>query len=64
MSVELTTEEVAALVGVLDMLTGGSPENVFMWDGTDSMDNPMTRAWVKVFQAAGRDVPESCGGGQ
>lgn len=56
--ITLSAEEVEALFEALDQLTGGSPENVFAWDGTDDPANPDVSVWVKVFKAMGRNVPK------
>lgn len=53
----LSTAECTALFETLEQLTGGNPENVFAWDGSDDPDDPTTSAWAKVFVAAGRSVP-------
>ena len=58
----LTTEEAKALYQLIEILTGGNAHSAFAWDGTDSVDDPMTSATVKLYLAAGEDVPESCGG--
>ena len=59
MKVELSQEECKALYDLIDGLSGGNPENVFAWDGTDSLDDPTTSAAAKVFTGAGRSIPES-----
>ena len=58
----LTTEEAQALYQLIEILSGGNAHCAFAWDGSDSMDDPMTSATVKLYLAAGEDVPESCGG--
>jgi len=40
------------------MLSGYNPENVFSWDGTDSLKEPTISACVKVYRAAGQRVPD------
>ncbi len=57
--VTLTPEETEAVFEWLDGLTGCSPENVFAWDGSDSLDDPSISAAYKVFKACGRSVPEN-----
>lgn len=54
----LTPEECQALFGTLRILTGGSPEIVFAWDGSDSRNDPVVRAWSKIFRSAGQSVPK------
>ena len=56
-TITLTAEECKALHELIDQLSGGNPENVFAWDGTDDLADATTRAAAKVFMAAGRDVP-------
>lgn len=53
----LTTAEMCALYDLIAELTGGNPENVFAWDGTDDIAEPRISAMVKVFRANGRSVP-------
>ena len=56
----LTQEEAGAILEIIDQLSGGSPENVFAWDGSDSLSDPTTRAAAKLFVAVGQDVPAEC----
>ena len=58
----LSSGEAAALFDIIDQLSGFSPENVFAWDGSDSLEDTTTRAAAKLFKAAGRSVPEECRG--
>jgi len=62
--VYLTKEEASAVFDWLDSLSGCSPENIFAWDGTDSMDDPSTSAAYKIFKACKRGVPENLDGEQ
>jgi len=57
--VSFTLEECKSLYDFLDMLSGGNPENIFAWDGTDSMEDVSTRTAYKLFTALGRRVPEN-----
>jgi hypothetical protein len=57
--VYLTKEEAEAVFEWLDGLTGCSPENVFVWDGTDSLNDPSISAAYKIFKACKRHVPEN-----
>jgi len=57
--VELTKEECEALHDLIGMLSGHNPENVFAWDGTDSLEDPTTSACVKVYKAVGASVPKN-----
>jgi len=56
----LTREEAAAIYDIINELSGFNPENVFAWDGTDSLDDAPTRASAKLYKAVGRSVPEGC----
>lgn len=58
-----TNDELKALYDLIAMLSGHSPENVFARDGTGSLDDPTTRAMVKLFRAVGRGqlVPKNLG---
>lgn len=55
--ITLSKEECEAVYELIDQLSGGNPENVFAWDGTDSIHCPTTSAMIKIFSAAGRDIP-------
>lgn len=55
----MTQEEVEAVFDMISMLSGCSPENVFAWDGTDSLEDPSISAAYKIFKACGRNVPEN-----
>mgnify|MGYP001615456865 FL=1 len=57
--ITLTREECEALYDLIDQLSGGNPENVFAWDGTDDLSRPCISAAVKLFTAAAEDVPEN-----
>jgi hypothetical protein len=57
--VTFTAEEVRAIFDWLEGLSGCSPENVFSWDGEDSLAEPSISAAYKVFKAVGRNVPEN-----
>jgi len=57
--VGLTKEEAKAIFEWADGMTGCSPENVFCWDGTDSMEEVNDRAAYKIFKACGRTTPDS-----
>lgn len=56
----LTTEEAKALFDVVNDLSGHNPENVFQGGGKDDPADPWVRAFVKLYEAAGRHylVPE------
>lgn len=58
---ELTADESQSLFQIIDELSGGNPENVFVNDGTDTLDSATTRAFVKLFRAVGRNymIPEN-----
>jgi hypothetical protein len=58
--VTLNEDECKAIHDMISMLSGGNPENVFAWDGSDEPSDPATSAFVKVYRAAGQKVPESC----
>ena len=53
----LTLAEAKALYGLIETLSGYNPENVFAWDGTDSLDDDTTRAAAKLYAACGAKVP-------
>lgn len=53
----LTVAEARAIYDLIDSLSGGNPENFFTWDGSDTLEDAATRAMVKVFRCAGREVP-------
>lgn len=57
--VELSKEECKALHDLIGMLSGHNPENVFAWDGSDDPADPIISACVKVYRAAGRNVPKN-----
>lgn len=61
-AIPFSQAECMALYELIDQLSGGSPENVFRWDGTDDATNPTASACAKVFRAAGRAVPASLEG--
>lgn len=50
-----TPEELKALFELIDSLSGGNVGNVFLYDGSDSLDDPTTSAMVKLFRAVGRE---------
>lgn len=50
----LTIEEAEAIVGIIDGLSGGNPENVFANDGTDTMEDVTTRTFAKLYMAVGK----------
>jgi hypothetical protein len=60
----LTKKEAEALYDLIDGLSGGSPENAFAHDGTDSLDDPTTSACVKIYSATGHDhcIPDNLKG--
>ncbi len=60
----LTKEEVEAAFEWLEAATGCSPENVFAWDGTDSLKDASTSAAYKIFKACRRRVPENLENGE
>lgn len=53
----LTLAEAKAVYELIDQLSGGNPENVFAWDGSDDWESPLTRAMVKLFRECKRKVP-------
>jgi hypothetical protein len=56
----LTKEEATGIYEIICQLSGWNPENVFAWDGTDSLDHTVTRATAKLYKAVGKPVPKSC----
>lgn len=56
--IELSKDECKALYDLIDGLSGCNPENVFAWDGSDSLDDPTTSACVKIYKMVGRGVPK------
>lgn len=54
----LTAEECKALYALLDEMSGDNADACFSRDGTDTLTDPTTSALVKVFRAAGEEVPE------
>jgi hypothetical protein len=59
-TVTFTKDEVKEIYEWIDAMSGGNPENGFMWDGTDDPKHPQISALVKVFKCIGRRIPESC----
>lgn len=57
MTIILTENECKALHGLIDGMSGGNPENVFAWDGTDDMNEPVIAAAAKIYQNAGEKTP-------
>lgn len=57
--ITLTHEEAEAIHELIGILSGGNPENVFSWDGKDSMADPTTSACVKIYAAIGQKVPDN-----
>jgi len=57
MKLSLTREEAKAVHEIIDQLSGGNPQNVFAWDGTDNLENPTTRAMAKIYLMAGEKIP-------
>ena len=55
----LTKEEVEAVFDWVDGMTGCSPENIFAWDGTDTLEDPGISAAYKIFKACKRRVPKN-----
>jgi len=53
----LNKKEAEAVVELLDQLSGGNPENVFAWDGSDDLADATTSAVYKLFKACGKNVP-------
>lgn len=58
MSVTLNTEECKAIHELIDQLSGGNPENAFSHDGDNDPTCSMMSACAKVYNAAGRSIPE------
>jgi hypothetical protein len=59
MDVTLTGAECEALFDLISDLSGHNPENVFAWNGADDPTDPLCSACAKVYQAAGRRVPDN-----
>lgn len=50
---DFTTEECREIAEIVASLSGSNPENVFAHDGTDSLDDVVIRAFVKLYKEAG-----------
>jgi hypothetical protein len=59
MDVTLSEAECKALFDLISDLSGHNPENVFAWNGADDPKDPQCSACAKVYQAAGRRVPDN-----
>lgn len=57
--ITLTVAECRALYELIDQLSGFNAENVFGGEDVVDASDPTTSACIKVFRAAGRDVPET-----
>lgn len=56
--ITLTKEECKGVHETIMQLSGHNPENVFHWDGSDSLLDPATSAFAKIYLITGNPVPE------
>ena len=57
--ITFTHEECQAMYELIDQLSGGNAENVFLWDCTDSLADPTISAAAKLYTAAKAGVPDN-----
>lgn len=57
-SVVLNAREAKEIYSLISELSGHNPENVFAWDGSDSLEDPYISACVKIYRAVGARVPD------
>lgn len=57
--IKLTKAECQSVYNVIGMLSGGNPENVFAWNGEDSISDAEVSAFAKIFHAIGERVPDN-----
>jgi hypothetical protein len=58
--VTLTAAEAQGLYDLIAMMSGGSPENVFDWEGRDVPGgDPMMDACARLYAATGHRIPDS-----
>lgn len=56
-NLSFSPEEAESVYELINMLSGNNAENVFAWDGSDTLEDVQTKAMAKLFRACGRPLP-------
>jgi len=56
--ITFTKGECEIILTIISQLSDGYPENIFAWDGTDSIRDSIIYVAAKLYRAAGERVPK------